>query len=589
MTDRSSMALAIPLDRDWVAGLRVANLLVRQGRRVLVATGAPIAGSGVAPGTVVVPLSPRADPELTGEVDSEAVRAVARDAGVEVVPLLAGDRVVAAPMAAIRVGLYGGGGAPFNQASILGACGFDQRFVSDAEIRAGALDDLDVLIVPGGGTRAMHGQLEPLGEAGCRAIAEFVRRGGMYIGSCAGSYDCAVTPADFVQSCPMQRHLQLINARVWNDTSVQFGGLQSPGIGVVQVRTEQPDHPVMYGMPSSFAIAHYNGPIFEPLTEWAVEGASDAVGLAAFAGWTEDFTPAEDFAGASGNGDTLLRRAIAAGRYAAVAGYLGTGRVVAFGSHPEFGFDLPMVQWSQPARMLANAVIWQATSSHAARPASRFAVQAASPIGLPVGSALTQVPVAAAEVREAARQVAVRPIEPRPQWLTPAYALAFYGLAPDEIWRRSLADIQAMAGEIAALAERLHATVEALVATGTEEGLPGPLRAALGQVDRWLRDERPAEWHQDGGYQGVLALLRTAAQMCRMALDNWDVELPPPAGPYGYLDRSPYHLVAGSYLAGVGCVAGALHLLRALQGELDMAERLAAGERPAILQGGKRA
>src|SRR3712207_8091190 len=42
------------------------------------------------------------------------------------------------------------------------------RFLSDAEIRAGELDEVDVLVVPGGGFRAMHGQLEPLGEEGDR-------------------------------------------------------------------------------------------------------------------------------------------------------------------------------------------------------------------------------------------------------------------------------------------------------------------------------------------------------------------------------------------------------------------------------------
>src|SRR5690606_27907025 len=131
--------------------------------------------------------------------------------------------VVAAPVAPVVVGLYGGGGAPFNQASLLAECGFMIRFISDAEVRAGQLDDLDVFVMPGGGFRAMHGQIEPLGEAGCRAIATFVERGGMYIGSCAGSYDCAIAPEDFVRSCPAQRHLQIINARVWNDTPAEFG------------------------------------------------------------------------------------------------------------------------------------------------------------------------------------------------------------------------------------------------------------------------------------------------------------------------------------------------------------------------------
>jgi hypothetical protein len=87
-------------------------------------------------------------------------------------------------------------------------------------------------------------------------------------------------------------------------------------------------------------------------------------------------------------------------------------------------------------------------------------------------------------------------------------------------------------------------------------------------------DERPTEWRQDGGYQGVLALLGTAVRMCDTALERWDIALGPPAGAYGYLHENPYHLVAGSYLAAIGCVGGALSLLRALGSELRMVEQM---------------
>jgi hypothetical protein len=73
-----------------------------------------------------------------------------------------------------------------------------------------------------------------------------------------------------------------------------------------------------------------------------VGGASAAVGLAEFAGPTERFTPAEAFAGPIPPGtETYLDQAVVAGRYAVAAGEYGTGRVVAFGSHPEFGFLVP--------------------------------------------------------------------------------------------------------------------------------------------------------------------------------------------------------------------------------------------------------
>ena len=55
----------------------------------------------------------------------------------------------------------------------------------------------------------------------------------------------------------------------------------------------------------------------------------------------------------------------------AATGSLGQGRVVLFGSHPEFGFTLGMGDEQEPARMLFNAVEWQIEESGLdGRPAS---------------------------------------------------------------------------------------------------------------------------------------------------------------------------------------------------------------------------
>lgn len=575
MADPRPMALAIDPETPWTAAFRFANQLVRGGTRVLTVTGELPGASEptLARGTFIIPLSSAFDVGLGEPPAVTAIEAAAAEAGVRLLPVDAGAGVVAAPVAPVVVGLYGGGGAPFNQASLLAECGFMIRFISDAEVRAGQLDDLDVFVMPGGGFRAMHGQIEPLGEAGCRAIATFVERGGMYIGSCAGSYDCAIAPEDFVRSCPAQRHLQIINARVWNDTPAEFGALQSPGVGVVTVRNERPDHPVMYGLPETFDLVHYNGPIFEVLDEPLIEGASLATGLASFSGWTPDFTPGEAFAGEPVDGnETLLARAVAAGRHTGVAGYYGAGRVVAFGSHPEFGDDLPMARWSLPARMLANAVLWQATE--VAGSGARSVARVAGPVSVPVGSALAAVRPAVEALLARVDQLQERPIEPRPSWLAPAYSLSMFGLPPEEIWRRSLNEIKALSGEAIGLADELAERVGTMLKSGGAGG-PGDARlAAAFQVEHWLLDERPAEWRQDGGYQGVLALLRIATEMCDEALARWDVSLGPPAGAYAYMFENPYHLVVGSYLAAIGCVAGAVHLLRALRSEVNLSATL---------------
>src|SRR6185436_16772185 len=99
--------------------------------------------------------------------------------------------------------------------------------------------------------------------------------------------------------------------------------------------------------------------------------------------------------------------------------------------------------------------------------------------------------------------------------------------------------LESLASEATAIAERLSDQI-----AGITTYAPATLDALL-QLEHWLRDERPAEWEQDGGYQGVLALFRTATQMCDTALANWEISLGPPDGPYGYADENPYHLVAG--------------------------------------------
>jgi len=580
MVEHAPPAFVIAPSADWAPTVRFANRLLRGGRRVLIVAGPlPGAEAGPPPGSCLIPLSPAWGAEAGEPGLAETLRAEAAAAGVELVPHDSSAAVLAAPLAPVRVGLYGGGGSPFNHAAVLAACGFPLRFLTDAEIRAGELATVDVLVVPGGGLRAMHGQLEPLGDDGCRAIAEFVRRGGMYVGCCAGAYDCIVNSGAFVAGCPAQRHLQLINAGPWRAVeAVEFLDLQSPGVGVVTVRNVRPDHPVMFGMPPEFAITHYNGPVLDPLTERVIDGASAATGLAEFAGWTPRFTPAEAFAGPlAGDEPTYLARAVAAGRFAIAAGELGTGRVVAFGSHPEFGLDLPLAEWSDPARLLANAILWQAMSGRAAAVAWGYGA-APGPVGLPRGASAAAVERAAAEVLDRARSLRARPIEPRPHWLAPEYALSVFGYPPEAIWRTSLDDMANLAGEIARLAGELRDRLETL-----GEVLPdGPLRDAAAQAERWILDERPAAWEQDSGYQGVLGLLRTAVRMADEAVARWDAPLGPPAGPYAYAETSPYHLVAGSYLAAVGGVVGALQLMRALVSELDLARQLAAAPAAAV-------
>lgn len=416
----------------------------------------------------------------------------------------------------VRVALYAGGGAPFHHAACLSRAGHEIAFIFPTDILRGALSGFDAFVMPGGGYRAMFGQLDPLGAAGARAIQTFVRDGGLYLGCCAGSYCAATAPASFTALCPAQQELRLLEARIWNDGGGEWGGLQSPGVGVIRARTVDPDHPVMRGMPETFEITHYNGPFFAGMR-----------GLATVDGWTGRFTPAERFLGTSRR-PLLIDEAAQQHIPNIIAGAVGKGRAVLFGSHPEFGFTLTMDDEQSPARMLRNAIDWQLEESGLPdRPEVRLCTDEA---GEPSANTVQGVGEATRRVRD--RNDRLRRRDGTPPWLQPAYALSIFGLSPGAIWETAL-------GEIDRLADRIE--------------------QHAGHADPWVLAYRPPlNWNLDGGFCGVLPLVEQAEAMLEQAHERWEIALGPPAeNPYALAESSPYHLVAGSYLAAVGRLTSA--------------------------------
>jgi len=421
-----------------------------------------------------------------------------------------------------RIALYGAGGSPYHHAAILGRDGHDLRFVFPVDIQAGALESFDAFVMPGGGYRAMAGQLEPLGVAGCRAIREYVESGGMYIGSCAGSYDAAVVPARFLDMCPEQAEMCMVDARVWNHGESMFGVLQSPGIGELVAETLAPDHPVMTGLPAQFRVTHYNGPLFTGGTP-----------LARVVGTTEQFTPAEEFLGAS-DGPRLIDRAIEAGVNNVVAGQHGHGRVVLFGSHPEFGSSLTMDDVGEAAALLRNAVAWQLSAAHdVARPTRTVLTDAQIPTQQRERdlASLTQL------VDRLTRHCAdLDQYTERSAWLAPAVAMSMFGRSAREVWAAALQRIPELAAQAA---------------------------AAAPSVAPALLSFRPTGQAVDGGFHGVAPLLVQADELLVQAAIALEQPAPPAVeDPYGAMRESPYHLVAGSYLAAVGRVTSASLLTR---------------------------
>ncbi|MDB5057418.1 MAG: hypothetical protein JWO59_890, partial [Chloroflexi bacterium] len=370
------------------------------------------------------------------------------------------------------VALYGGGGAPFHHAAVLAAAGHRVEFVFPADILNGCLQAFDAFVMPGGGYRAMSGQIDPLGREGARAIREFVHAGRMYLGSCAGSYDAATVPASFVAACPAQADMCLLPARIWNETTTSWVGLQSPGVGVVRVRNVNPSHPIMEGMPDSFLISHYNGPLF-----------NGAEALTVIEGQTEQFTPAERFLGPA-NGPTLIEDAARQAVANIVVGPHGNGRVVLFGSHPEFGFSLAMDDPQASNRMLDNAVRWQIAETGARRGGNLGLIARES--ALTGGDLVARARTVAARVCERSAELRARGTQGA-AWLEPRYSMSTFGLSPAQIWQLGLDEIV-----------RLAQTVERVAPS----------------VEPWaLAFRQPVEWDIDGGFHGVIALLEQTEGM----------------------------------------------------------------------------
>lgn len=563
--------IAIPAGDNWQQSYRCANFLLYAGATVYWATEpfTAVANGGTQTlerGTFLLTATPD-DAPTDPVADAEA------RFGVTTLRLDTAEDFVGLHLRPLRIAMYGGGGAPYNHARIFAELGFFVDFISPQEIRQGRLAEFDVLGMPGGGYIAMKGQLDPLGADGCQMINDWVQQGGMYMGSCAGSFDAAIVSESFLAVCPAQRNLQMVNALIWNRTDTEWVGLNSPGVGVLESRNARPDHPVMFGLPERFRITHYNGPFFEQHPD-AIPTASDAFGLAEVAGFTDDFTPSEYFLNfsdysAAADADMIVRQAAQLGVYNVIAGYNGTGRVILFGSHPEFGYNLAMDAYDIPAQMLANAAFWQAGHIAAARTTARKTVTG-STYGIPLGSGLQRLSSRIDTITAAAHDLAARDVSSA-QWLSDPLAMSTFGMSGQAIWTSNLAAFDTVAREMTATIEAAETLVRtatdripALRASGTAHAasLADALHDALLGLEEAINYRTPAEWRQDFGYEGVLQMLDHTQTMLDTAAANFAESFEPDANPYAYVETSPFQLVVGSYLAAIGVFGNAWFLLQ---------------------------
>lgn len=207
----------------------------------------------------------------------------------------------------IQVAVFKGNGVGKSIDSVLAALSADKvkglqvRRITVDEIQAGELASVDVLVHPGG---SGSGQAKALGLAGREAVVKFVRKGGGYLGICAGAY---LATNDYSWS------LHLIDAKVVDRRH------WARGKGKVNLKLS-PDGSAMFNRDSSeLEILYGQGPLLAR-REWDDKAVPDYQSLAIY-----DSEIAENGA----------PRGIMKGTSAIVRAAFFEGRVFCFSPHPE--------------------------------------------------------------------------------------------------------------------------------------------------------------------------------------------------------------------------------------------------------------
>ncbi len=195
------------------------------------------------------------------------------------------------------------------------------KFVRGVDIRAGMLDEFDVLLVPGGSGSKQAAMLEAEGR---EKVREFVRSGGGYFGICAGGY---------LATCGYDWSLAILDAKTIDTKH------WARGKGNVKIELQPKACELLKASDPAIDIFYANGPIlargqrddlpdFETLAEYRSEVKKEGV-----PGGVMPNTPA------------------------AVRGSYGHGRVIVFSCHPDIpqeGVTPNLVDW------LPRAVYWAA-------------------------------------------------------------------------------------------------------------------------------------------------------------------------------------------------------------------------------------
>ncbi len=450
-------------------------------------------------------------------------------------------QALAIDLKGLQVSVYGSGGSPYHYLALAALWGADVKPVRAEDFSSGCLDTLDVIIFPGGGFKAMGGMLEPLGVEGARCIRHWVASGGMYIGSCAGSFLPAYVGETYWQAHEEARQLHMVKARLANSSDSIFEGLSSPGVGTLSAKITNPDHWLVKGLPESFEIVHYNGPLFAIETESNAAPFSSSEGVMQPVSATEEFTPAEAFMSLAPE-ELLLNRCIRQGAFNGLVSSYGEGQVVLFGSHPEFGFDVLQLGWKEPVRLIANALRFQARQRKSQKPENP-SEQKTADYSLLFESAKRLERSAA--LFDNLAKASANP------WLTGELP-SFLGREASQLWQEATS----RGAEVALATANLALTLS---------------KQASAIDEFWLDD--PQKSNQDVGFMGLKQLSFEIEKQLELALKQLDAKPVQLAHAYDGFGVHPYQIAVSSYLSAAGLCAAA-HLLTVTIAKLSHKESL---------------
>lgn len=232
--------------------------------------------------------------------------------------------IVSAAMAEYNVGVYCDQGPEgigayewFNL--INGSPQMKLHLVDGADVRAGALEGLDLLVMPGGSSKKEYQSLK---DEGMEKVRAFIRNGGGYLGTCAGCF------------LAVDRDSDPVNGKRMHVVPYTYKDCPQGTIFVKHKLTDEGKRAL--GMTNeNWSVRFHGGTVMFPSTN-AIEGAK-------FETWAKYVSDAD-------RNKPVTEKNRMSGYDAIVGGTYGKGRVVVFGSHPEY--------YVSTVRLVDEAIQW---------------------------------------------------------------------------------------------------------------------------------------------------------------------------------------------------------------------------------------